>query len=509
MTSLQTIRILSRKSDLAVIQARQVGVKIEEKFSDVKIEYITKKTLGDIDLTTPLAEMGSAGVFTDDLRNDLIKNECDLAVHSWKDLPLDLGADTILAGTLERADQRDILFVKKDQISKIIKNKSIIILSSSPRRVYNLDSFIKDYLPFNSEQVLFENIRGNIPSRFKKFLEGSGDGLIMAKAAIDRLLNNNINEFQKISKLMKENINRCLWVITPLSQNPTSPGQGALGIEVRCDNLNVINIIKSISDQKTLECVNHERNILRAYGGGCHQKIGVSFFPTFFGLMKSKKGETDNGDQFYSWKQHNNQLISKERVKESEIYPPSLSVHQLFSRTAIKESVQKINSLNNHCVWISRKSALPANALINKNNIIWTSGMKTWKSLARRGIWVNGTADGMGENFDPKIESLTSHPWIKLTHGKASLSKIDKTIATYNLKELPIEEGILNKKYFYWMSATTFNYVVKQFPEIIKEKHACGPGNTYEEIKKTIKNQDQLTISLSYDSWRENLLNDS
>ncbi len=48
--------------------------------------------------------MGSAGIFTDDLRNDLIKNECDLAVHSWKDLPLDLGADTILAGTLERAD---------------------------------------------------------------------------------------------------------------------------------------------------------------------------------------------------------------------------------------------------------------------------------------------------------------------------------------------------------------------------------------------------------------------
>jgi hydroxymethylbilane synthase len=509
MTSLQTIRILSRKSDLAVIQAKQVGVRIQEKFADVKIEYITKKTLGDIDLKTPLAEMGSAGVFTDDLRNDLIKNECDLAVHSWKDLPLDLGDDTILAGTLERADQRDILFIKKDQIPKIIKSKSITILSSSPRRVYNLESFIKNYLPFSSEQVLFENIRGNIPSRFKKFLEGGGDGLIMAKAAIDRLLNNNINELQKISKLMKENINKCLWTITPLSQNPTSPGQGALGIEVRCDNLNVINMIKSISDQKTLECVNHERKILMAYGGGCHQKIGVSFFPTIFGLMKSKKGETDGGDQFYSWKKYDSQLISKKKVEVNEIYPSSLNAHQLFSRVAIKESVQKVNSLNNHCIWVSRKSALPANASINKNNIVWTSGMKTWKALVERGIWVNGTADGMGENFDPLIESLTSHPWIKLTHGKALLSKIDKTIATYDLKELPIEESISNKKYFYWMSATAFNYVKKQFPEIVKEKHACGPGNTYEEIKKTIKNSDQLTIALSYNSWREDLLNDS
>ena len=70
----QTIRILSRKSDLAIIQARQVGNKIFEQFPDVKIEYISKKTTGDIDLITPLADMPSAGVFTDDLRNDLIAN---------------------------------------------------------------------------------------------------------------------------------------------------------------------------------------------------------------------------------------------------------------------------------------------------------------------------------------------------------------------------------------------------------------------------------------------------
>ena len=84
-----------------------------------------------------------------------------------------------------------------------------------------------------------------------------------------------------------------------------------------------------------------------------------------------------------------------------------------------------------------------------------------------------------------------------------------KDKATYDLKELTIEECISNKKYFYWMSSTAFNYVRKNFPEIIKAKHACGPGNTYKEIKKIIKNPDQLTIALSYNSWRENLLNDS
>ena len=123
MTPLKQIRILSRKSDLAVIQAKEVGSKILEKFPDIKIEYITKKTAGDIDLQTPLANMNSSGVFTDDLRNDLIKNKCDLAVHSWKDLPLDLGSDTILAGSLTRADQRDIIFIKKNKFAELKKRK--------------------------------------------------------------------------------------------------------------------------------------------------------------------------------------------------------------------------------------------------------------------------------------------------------------------------------------------------------------------------------------------------
>ena len=111
---LKNLKILSRKSNLAVIQARQVGKKIREHFPAIKIEYIKKNTSGDIDLKTPLSEMGSAGVFTDDLRDDLIANKCDIAVHSWKDLPLDLGSNTVLAGSLKRSDQRDILFVKKN-----------------------------------------------------------------------------------------------------------------------------------------------------------------------------------------------------------------------------------------------------------------------------------------------------------------------------------------------------------------------------------------------------------
>ena len=133
MSSFNKIRILSRKSDLAVIQAKEVGNIIISKFPDLKIEYITKSTSGDIDLTTPLSEMSTNGVFTDDLRKYLINNKCDLVVHSWKDLPLDLGNKTVLAGTLERADQRDILFIKKKSMPRIKiekKNINFVIITS-------------------------------------------------------------------------------------------------------------------------------------------------------------------------------------------------------------------------------------------------------------------------------------------------------------------------------------------------------------------------------------------
>ena len=113
---LDKINILSRKSDLAVIQAREFGQIFSSKFPSIKLNYITKSTSGDKDLKTPLSEMPTEGVFTDDLRDELIKKNCDIIIHSWKDLPLDVCNHTEVAITLDRADESDLLFIKKDNI---------------------------------------------------------------------------------------------------------------------------------------------------------------------------------------------------------------------------------------------------------------------------------------------------------------------------------------------------------------------------------------------------------
>ena len=135
---MKALKIASRKSPLARIQALLVAERISKSFPDIEILHLYTNTLGDQDLTTPLNKMPDIGVFTNDIRNDLINKVADIAVHSWKDLPVDLEEGTEIIGTLERADMRDMIFLKKDSIGK----NDLTILSSSPRREKNLSTFL-------------------------------------------------------------------------------------------------------------------------------------------------------------------------------------------------------------------------------------------------------------------------------------------------------------------------------------------------------------------------------
>ena len=151
---------------------------------------------------------------------------------------------------------------------------------------------------------------------------------------------------------------------------------------------------------------------------------------------------------------------------------------------------------------------IPEHAKISSTNIVWTSGLKTWKSLSKRQIWVNGTADSMGEDFNPNINSLCKLPWIKLTHSSSEESLIKDVIHTYKLVEEEKLPDFAYKKYFYWMSSSAFKLSISKNPMILDAFHACGPGNTFKEIKKMIKDPSKLSVHLSYDKWRRDLVNE-
>ena len=128
-----------------------------------------------------------------------------------------------------------------------------------------------DLLPWKASKIEFHPIRGNIQTRLSKFLNDSLDGVVIAKAAIDRLAKD-----EDFVELYKKNSDLFSWMILPNSINPCAPGQGALAIEVAENNDFANSIAASINDQSTFDAVSREREILSQHGGGCHQKIGVS-----------------------------------------------------------------------------------------------------------------------------------------------------------------------------------------------------------------------------------------
>lgn len=472
--------------------------KLSHSFPDLKIEHIYKKTLGDEDLNTPLNKMPDIGVFTNDIRNDLLNKVADIAVHSWKDLPVDLEEGTEIVGTLDRADMRDMIFLKKESIGK----KDLTILSSSPRRERNLSSFLPSALPFKT-QIKFKDVRGNIHTRLTKLIEGSEDGLVVAKAAIDRFMNNISEEFESDRKSILTMQTKLNWMVLPLSQNPCAAAQGALAIEAREEDEVVKKIIARISNNEIFDSVEIERAILKSYGGGCHQKIGVSHEILETGKLLTVKGETEDGEDLSERSFNNNKEDYFNSVNGSNYFPRNKKEQRFFERQPSLDSLEALKKIKNKGIYVSRSNAIESSNLLDDSNIVWTSGVDTWKSLAQKGYWVNGTSDSLGENNSPEESLFEDVSWLKVTH-KDNLDKDKEVLISYELNPLDVSERLLECDYFYWMSASSFGLAIEKYPELIDRNHACGLGQTFKFIEKVAP---QVTPFLDFDSWLEAVRN--
>ena len=146
---------------------------------------------------------------------------------------------------------------------------------------------------------------------------------------------------------------------------------------------------------------------------------------------------------------------------------------------------------------------------MDSTNTLWTSGVKTWYSLAKKGFWVNGTFDSIGENQDQAIGFLSKNKnWLKLTHEDSNEFFIKEKLSTYKLIKGEINEDLSKKTHFYWMSGSAFLYALEKFPNITNKYHSCGPGNTYEIIKKNVT-EGHIKIFLSYNDWKNEITNES
>ena len=493
---MERLTIISRKSILAKLQAEEVSKAIKKGFPDIKISFKTKDTSGDIDLNTPLHKMPEIGVFTRDIREELLNESADIAVHSWKDLPVELEDGTEIGATIDRADLRDVLIFKPESLKK----KNLNIFTSSPRRKENLSKFLMKALPFEISSLNFHDIRGNILTRLKKLEDSEFDGLVIAKAALDRLL---LAETRTKSELgsFKKNIEKFIWMVVPCSQNPCAPGQGALAIEVKSGNKKVTELLDEINNLNVFKDVQKEREKLKKYGGGCHQKIGVSIENHPLGKVITEKGLTPenkiiNKRTFFP---KNTELLRFEKPVK-DFYPKSKKEFSLFSRSKIEHGVKELESIKNSGLYISRASSMDSGTFIDSSNLVWTSGIENWFKLAKKGIWVNGTSDSLGEEQSKPSSLIKKESWYLISHIDSD-SKDKKLLATYELVPKKDIEDLSKFSHFFWMSFSSFKEALKRFPSIENGEHSCGLGKTYDALNNLYPNK--IKPFLNFEDWLE------
>lgn len=150
-------------------------------------------------------------------------------------------------------------------------------------------------------------------------------------------------------------------------------------------------------------------------------------------------------------------------------------------------------------LWITKEVALPDFFRPQPTQILWTSGLKTWRKLAAKGIWVNGSSESLGESEPTRIEALALNKifWTKLSHEAGQENSNMKILATYRLKAHSLKVDLSQKTHFYWSSGSNFDFCYAQSPEIKNAWHFCGPGHTFNHIKTCLGGDEKLRVCLN------------
>ena len=248
MTARRPVVIGTRGSPLARIQAEEVAAALRRQHPGREIRLQVVQSRGDRDREASLVDMG-LGVFTGELEAALQAGDVDVAVHSLKDLPTETPDGLTIAAVPPRQDPRDVL-VSRDgaTLDRLVPRARVG--TSSPRRAALVLALRPDLdlLP----------IRGNVETRLRKAMDGEYDAVVLAAAGLRRLgLEGNAAE-----------------VFDPAVFVP-APGQGALAVEVRADDREVVELVAPLAHHPTAAAVSAERAFLRSLGGGCRVPVGA------------------------------------------------------------------------------------------------------------------------------------------------------------------------------------------------------------------------------------------
>ncbi len=257
------LRIGTRESQLAVWQANKVKDLLAENGYESELVFI--KSEGDIDLITPLYEIGVQGIFTRSLDIALLNNRIDIAVHSLKDVPTQLSKGIIQSAVLKRASYKDLLVLNVSNELAVVSielqsadnsphtklpthySQLTIATSSIRRKAQWLNRFPNDIL---------ENLRGNVNTRLQKVKDSNWHGAIFAAAGLERI------------GLRPEHSIELDWMLP-------APAQGAIGVFCKEEDNEYFEACQHLNDSETEHCTTNEKAFLRTLLGGCSTPISA------------------------------------------------------------------------------------------------------------------------------------------------------------------------------------------------------------------------------------------
>ena len=265
---MNTLKIATRQSPLALWQAEHIRERLELLHPGLKVELVTFVTQGDKILDTPLAKIGGKGLFVKELEAALLDGRADLAVHSMKDVPMQLPQGLSLAVTCEREDPFDAFVSNQFESFEALPQGARLGTSSLRRKCQILKQ---------RPDLDVIDLRGNVGTRLSKLDEGQYDAIILASAGLKRL------GLQA----------RIRHTLVPEVSLP-AVGQGALGLECRTDDQQVLDLILPLMHAETDACVRAERAFNAYLEGGCQVPIAGYATLTETGLtMEGRVGSVD------------------------------------------------------------------------------------------------------------------------------------------------------------------------------------------------------------------------
>ena len=249
---IKSIKIGTRSSKLALYQSNLVKERLSNFYPNLNISLVEIKTKGDKIQDRNLDRSIDKGFFVKEIQDQLKNEKIDIAVHSLKDLPVENHQGDFASVILKRGTHNDV-FISRNKKKLSDFDHTLKIGTSSLRRKAQL-------LSINSN-LRVDDIRGNVDTRISKMLESKYDGLVMAAAGIERLgLQEYITEYFDTEQMLP------------------APGQGAISVEVKKNNNEIIDLISKINDDETNLTTHYERSFMNELGGGCNSPIGAYSF---------------------------------------------------------------------------------------------------------------------------------------------------------------------------------------------------------------------------------------